>query len=118
MAPVLAHCGIAAFVHDKRGTGDSQGVYRDTTYDDHIRDTRNLAVALSRHARIEPARVGTMGASEGGRIAVLARDLAVAVIPRCGHVPVDAETKQRVRFEHLILNWLDENVAAIPDATK
>jgi hypothetical protein len=33
----------------------------------------------------------------------------VAVIPRCGHVPVDTETKQRVRFENLILNWLDEN---------
>ena len=258
MAPVLAHCGIAAFVHDKRGTGGSQGVYRDTTYDDYIRDTGNLAVALSKHARVDPAAVGAMGASEGGRIAVLAasrypqigfaisfagpavgmledrlyaqlngmrdrgiseqvigevtpfwekalaawasgdpraleeidrlipewrtrypwtalpflsrdldtrpelenirptwrslsrdyvtelarfrkkwfaifgeadrvvpteasvrailramdlgghKDFTVAVIPRCGHVPVDTETKQRVRFENLILNWLDD----------
>lgn len=265
MAPVLAHCGIAAFVHDKRGTGESQGVYRDTTYDDYMRDAGNAAVALSKHPRVDPALVGAMGASEGGRIAVLVasrypqvgfaisfagtvvsmlddrlyaqlngladgggvsqqvideitplwekslaawasgdrraldevdreipewrkrypwgglpfpardldtrpelqrirptwrslssdymtemarfrkpwfamfgaadrtvptdasvknilrymalsgnRDFAVAVIPRCGHTPVDTETKRRVLFENLMLNWFAENIAALP----
>jgi len=265
MAPVLAHCGIAAFVHDKRGTGDSQGVYRDTTYDDYVRDAGNAAVFLSKHARVDPALVGVMGASEGGRIAVLAasrypqvafalsfagpvvgmvedrlyaqlngladggaaspqligeitplwekslaawasrdqraleevdreipewrkryswtvvpfptrdldtrpelerlrptwrslssdymtelarfrkkwfamfgaidrtvptdasvknilrymalsgnKDFAVAVIPRCGHTPVDTQTRERVRFENLALNWISENVVALP----
>jgi pimeloyl-ACP methyl ester carboxylesterase len=265
MAPVLAHCGIAAFVHDKRGTGDSQGVYRETTYDDYIRDAGNAAAFLSRHVRVDPALIGVMGASEGGRIAVLVasrypqvafavsfagpvvgmvedrlyaqlngladggaaspqligeitplwekslaawasrdqraleevdrnipewrkryswtvvpfptrdldtrpelerlrptwrslssdymtelgrfrkkwfamfgaidrtvpteasvknilrymalsgnRDFAVAVIPRCGHTPVDGETGERVRFENLTLNWISENVVALP----
>ncbi len=265
LAPVLAHCGVAAFVHDKRGTGESQGVYRETTYDDYIRDAGNAAAFLSRHARVDPALIGVMGASEGGRIAVLVasrypqvafalsfagpvvgmvedrlyaqlngladggaaspqligeitplwekslaawasrdqraleevdreipewrrrypwtvvpfptrdldtrpelerlrptwrslssdymtelarfrkkwfamfgaidrtvpteasvknilrymalsgnRDFAVAVIPRCGHTPVDTETRERVRFENLALNWINENVVALP----
>jgi hypothetical protein len=252
-------------VHDKRGTGESQGVYRETTYDDYIRDAGNAAVFLSKHARVDPALVGVMGASEGGRIAVLVasrypqvtfaislagpvvgmvedrlyaqlngladggaaspqligeitplwekslaawasrdqraleevdreipewrrrypwtvvpfptrdldtrpelerlrptwrslssdymtelarfrkkwfamfgaidrtvptdasvknilrymavsgnRDFAVAVIPRCGHTPVDTETRERVRFENLTLNWISENVLALP----
>lgn len=267
MAPVLAHCGIAAFVHDKRGTGESQGVYRDTTYDDYIRDAGSAAVALSRHPRVDPALVGAMGASEGGRIAVLVAsqypqvgfavsfagpvvgmvedrlyaqlnglrdrgtsqaeieqirplwersleawargdpraleqidreipqwrtrhswtilpfpapeldtrpelemlrptwrslsrdymtemarfrkpwlamfgavdrtvptdasvknilrymamsrntDFAVAVIPRCGHTPVDTDTGQRIRFENLTLNWIGENVVPVAQAT-
>jgi hypothetical protein len=38
---------------------------------------------------------------------------AVAVIPRCGHTPVDTETKRRVLFENLMLNWFAENIAAL-----
>jgi dipeptidyl aminopeptidase/acylaminoacyl peptidase len=72
IAPVFAHCGIAAFVHDKRGTGESEGVFRDTTYEDYILDTGNSAVALSEDPRIDPARIGVMGGSEGGRVAVIA----------------------------------------------
>jgi len=72
MAPVLAHCGIAAFVHDKRGTGESEGDYVKTTYNDYITDAGNCAVFLSGHKRINPDLIGVMGASEGGRIAVIA----------------------------------------------
>ena len=72
MAPVLAHCGYAAFVHDKRGTGESEGDYIKTTYDDYITDAGNCAIFLSKHRRINPEKIGVMGASEGGRIAVVA----------------------------------------------
>ena len=72
MAPVLAHCGIAAFVHDKRGTGESEGDYVKTTYNDYITDAGNCALFLSRHKRINQDLIGVMGASEGGRIAVIA----------------------------------------------
>lgn len=72
IAPVFAHCGIAAFVHDKRGTGESEGVFRDTTFEDYILDTGNSAIALSRDPRIDVDRIGVMGGSEGGRIAVVA----------------------------------------------
>ncbi len=72
MAPVLAHCGYAAFVHDKRGTGESGGEFYKTTYDDYIKDAGNCANFLSKHDRIDPGLIGIMGASEGGRIAVVA----------------------------------------------
>lgn len=72
LAPVLAHCGIAAFVHDKRGTGESGGIFAQTTYEDYIRDAGNCAVFLSIHENINPEMIGVAGASEGGRIAVLA----------------------------------------------
>jgi len=72
IAPVFAHCGVAAFVHDKRGTGESDGVFRDTTFEDYILDTGNAAVALSEDPRIDVDRIGVMGGSEGGRIAVIA----------------------------------------------
>lgn len=72
LAPVLAHCGIAAFVHDKRGTGESEGEFIKTTYDDYANDAGSCAIFLSKHSRIDASKIGVMGGSEGGRIAVLA----------------------------------------------
>jgi len=72
IAPILAHCGYAAFVHDKRGTGESEGDYVKTNYDDYITDAGNCALFLSKHKRIDPEMIGVLGGSEGGRIAVLA----------------------------------------------
>jgi hypothetical protein len=34
----------------------------------------------------------------------------IAVIPKCGHAPVDVETKRLIRIDNLIINWLNENV--------
>lgn len=72
IAPILAHCGIAAFVHDKRETGESEGDYVKTTYNDYINDAGNCAASLSKHPRIDRDLIGVMGGSEGGRIAVMA----------------------------------------------
>jgi uncharacterized protein len=72
LAPILAHCGIAAFVHDKRGTGESEGEFNKTTYDDYAKDAGSCAIFLSEHSRIDASKIGVIGGSEGGRIAVLA----------------------------------------------
>ncbi len=72
LAPILAHCGIAAFVHDKRGTGESGGEFSKTTYDDYAMDAGSCAKFLSNHSRIDASKIGVAGGSEGGRIAVLA----------------------------------------------
>ncbi|MBI9038895.1 MAG: alpha/beta hydrolase [Bacteroidales bacterium] len=71
LAPILAHCGIAAFVHDKRGTGESEGVFVKTTYDDYVTDAGNCAKFLLNHSRIDSSNIGVIGGSEGGRIALL-----------------------------------------------
>lgn len=72
IAPILAHCGVAAFVHDKRGTGESGGVFIKTSNDDYAVDAGNCAQFLSTHPRIDSSRIGVLGGSEGGRVAVLA----------------------------------------------
>jgi len=72
IAPILAHCGYAAFVHDKRGTGESEGTFVASTYEDFIQDAGNCAKWLTKHPRINPEKVGIMGGSEGGLIAVSA----------------------------------------------
>lgn len=72
LAPILSHCGIATFVHDKRGTGESEGEFIKTTYDDYVTDAGNCAIFLAKHSRIDSTKIGIIGGSEGGRIAVLA----------------------------------------------
>ncbi len=72
IAPILAHCGIAAFVHDKRGTGLSEGDFAETTYNNYINDAGNCALFLADHLRIAADKIGIMGGSEGGRVAVMA----------------------------------------------
>ncbi len=72
IAPIFAHCGIAAFVHDKRSSGESEGNINQTTYDDYVTDIGNIAKFLSCHKRINPDKIGVLGGSEGGRIAYLA----------------------------------------------
>ncbi len=37
-------------------------------------------------------------------------DYNIAILPNCGHAPVDIETRQMVNFHYLIINWLKEKV--------
>lgn len=34
----------------------------------------------------------------------------IAGMPRCGHAPVEVETRRMIRMDHLILNWLAHHV--------
>ncbi len=71
-APRLAHCGISAFIYNKRGTGESEGKYQNSSYDDFINDAGNIALFLSKHDDIDSNKIGVMGGSSGGRFAPLA----------------------------------------------
>lgn len=65
---ILAAQGIAAFVYDKRGTGDSQG-----TYNQNFHDLAADAAAASKEAKRLAAgrfsRFGLLGGSQGGWVA-------------------------------------------------
>jgi uncharacterized protein len=113
LAPILAHCGIAAFVHDKRGTGESEGNFAKTTYEDYITDAGNCAVFLSKHQKINADFVGIAGASEGGRIAVIAASRYT-------------EIKFVISFEGTVVSAIDDRINAqkgwlkslnLPDST-
>ena len=67
----MAAQGVAAFVYDKRGTGDSEGEY---TQDFHVlaADARAALDEARRLAGARASSVGFMGISQGGWVAPLA----------------------------------------------
>lgn len=82
IATRLARCGIAALIYDKRGTGLSGGVWEHTTFDDLIDDAVAALDHLRADPRIDAARTGLIGISQGGRLApvVAARAGGVAFL--------------------------------------
>lgn len=81
----LVRSGIAVFSFDKRGTGDSGGVY-EAENNSSLENLTLLAsdvaaaiVAVRRHAEIDGARVGILGLSMGGWLAPLAAQRADSV---------------------------------------
>lgn len=65
----LAHCGMAALVFHKRGTGESAGDASTMTMEDLLMDAEHAVGFLKDDARIDAGRIGVMGFSQGGRLA-------------------------------------------------
>ena len=82
MAEEFARCGFAALAFDKRGTGDSEGSYQDSTFDDFVADADAAVRALRNVEAVDPEGVGVMGFSQGGRLAplVAVRNPSVAFV--------------------------------------
>ncbi len=38
------------------------------------------------------------------------KDYNIAIIPKCGHAPIDIETNLLIRLDHLVINWLYLNI--------
>ena len=68
-APLLARCGVAALVYDKRGVGDSSGVWEIASFDDFVDDAVAAVETMAQHADIDARRIGLIGFSQGGRLA-------------------------------------------------
>ncbi len=81
-APLLARCGVAALVYDKRGTGASEGFWEAADFDDFVADAGAAVAFLRERPQVDAGRVGLMGFSQGGRLApvVAARHAAVAFV--------------------------------------
>ncbi len=77
---ILAHYmisrGIALLTYDKRGVGESQGVYRESANEANINLIASDAVAgtdyLSTRAEIDPAKIGLIGGSQAGWVIPMA----------------------------------------------
>lgn len=67
---LLAYHGLAVLLYDKRGVGDSTGVYYEMAVDSNINNLAEDALAgvrlLQTRADIQPRRIGIMGASQAG----------------------------------------------------
>ena len=82
VATLLARCGVAALVYDKRGTGRSEGTWAATTFEDLIGDAAAALDVLRRQSGIDTTQIGLIGFSQGGRFApvVAARTPGVAFV--------------------------------------
>ena len=56
---------------DKPGMGDSEGDCRETDFDTELSGYRAAFAALKAHPRVDPARIGLLGISNGGGFAPL-----------------------------------------------
>ncbi len=104
----LAEAGIASLRFDFRGAGDSEGSFQETTIQTLLQDAEAAFHFLSQHAAIDSRRLGLLGRSLGGMIAIL-------TAPQCGGIkalalwapvfdakPWFSKTGQEVKqFEHL-----------------
>ena len=77
LAAFYASRGLVTLACDKRGIGQSGGVYQgegatETSIDAHARDVAALARWLARQPEVDPARVGISGRSQAGWIIPLA----------------------------------------------
>lgn len=68
-APLLARCGIAALVYDKRGTGASEGTWETAYFDDFVADAAAAVAMLGQRTDIRSDQIGLIGFSQGGRLA-------------------------------------------------
>lgn len=67
----LAKLGVAVFRFDYRGAGDSEGEFKDITLEGKISDTLKCLNFLAEDPQVDATRIGLMGRSLGGAIAIL-----------------------------------------------
>lgn len=108
IADHLARRGVAVLLPDKRGTGQSRGVWQTASFDDFAADARAGLIAL--RARVEAPRFGFIGISQGGWVAPVAAsdgsaDFAAAVST--------AQVPPRVQLAHETQQTLRED--GVPD---
>lgn len=70
IAGMLAQRGIASFRFDYRGCGDSEGEFSQVTVDTQVEDALAAFQMVKNHPRINSQRLGIIGRSFGGLIAV------------------------------------------------
>lgn len=72
LATQLAEAGIASFRFDFRGHGDSEGELQDVTLEGEVSDALKALDFLTRQPGIDTSRMGILGRSLGGAIAIMA----------------------------------------------
>ena len=92
LATYANHLGLVTLSCDKRGIGQSGGVYpgefpSTPVVDQYARDVQALARWLGRQPEVDPARVGVAGASQAGWIMPLAAAREPAIRFMVGLVP-------------------------------
>ena len=69
---VLERAGLCVLRFDMRGCGDSEGEHGRVICLEQVEDTRNALTFLAKHPAVDPGRIGLIGSSFGGAVAVYA----------------------------------------------
>ena len=70
LAAALAGAGVATLRFDKRGVGESGGVYLETSFDGETGDAASALVTLRSASGVDPDRVSIVGHSVGATVAI------------------------------------------------
>lgn len=71
LADYLTRNGVAVLRYDDRGVNKSGGNYKTATINDFATDAASAVVYLKTRNKINPKKIGVIGHSEGGSIAIL-----------------------------------------------
>jgi uncharacterized protein len=88
MASRLAKVGIACFRFDFSGAGDSEGEIGNVTIDDLVEDALVATQFLQNHPCIDRKKLGILGSSLGGSLAILVSAKTKAFIAQALWAPV------------------------------
>ena len=101
IAQHVARAGFVTLLPDKRGSGASRGDWRTAGLDDLAGDALSAVEFLRRDPRVDPARIGLVGLSQGGVIAPLAAARApdVAYVVSVSGAPVTLFEQMRHEME-------------------
>ena len=117
-AEVLARHGYGVLLYDLRGHGESQGEVRAFGWED-VSDVDAAIEFLSNREEINPDRIGILGFSIGGQIAIRAAaeytQIKGVIADDPGYVTVkDAPTPSNTnqRFTHLV-SWIDSRIISL-----
>jgi pimeloyl-ACP methyl ester carboxylesterase len=67
---VLTELGYVVLRFDMRGCGESEGEFGRVICLEQVEDTRSALTFLAQHPAVDPARIGVIGSSFGGAVAV------------------------------------------------
>jgi dipeptidyl aminopeptidase/acylaminoacyl peptidase len=118
----LPALGFAVLIYDRRGSGQSSGSLRGVDYETLADDAVAGQHALAKLSRIDPARIGFWGLSQGGWLAVLAagrsRDAAFAISVSAPLVTADEQMQFATSNLLLIRGYSQEDVREMLETRK
>ncbi len=117
-ADILAQHGYGVLLYDLRGHGESGGDKRAFGWQD-VEDVKAALEFLSRSEDVDPDRIGIMGFSIGGQIAIRAaaefEEIRVIIADDPGFVTVDDAPRPRNIKEKIIyaISWIDSRCVSL-----
>jgi uncharacterized protein len=110
----LPAMGFAVLIYDRRGSGQSSGNLQSADYETLADDAIAGQHALAKLPRIDPAKIGFWGLSQGGWLAVLAagrsRDAAFAISVSAPLVTADEEMQFATRNLLIVRGYSHQDV--------